>query len=389
MTRVDALPRFGYLCRNIISMISSFTVRSRGGVALIVPLILFFLSSATGQIPAGYYDPADGKTGLELQAALHEIIKNHTVKSYDYLWTAFQTTDDKPNGTVWDMYSDIPDGSPNGNPPYSYQFGLNQCGNYNSEGDCYNREHSWPKSWFNDLAPMNSDMFHIYPTDGYVNNKRDNYPYGTVTTATWTSMNGSKLGACTWPGYSGTVFEPTDAYKGDFARSYFYMSTRYYSEDAGWDVTDMTNKSQLKPWALQMMLHWNNADPVSPKETDRNNTVYGFQNNRNPFIDHPEFAALIWGDPVSAADQQATDQILKVWPNPVNEVCKVVTGENIIEKNLTITLCSVAGQTVHPDYYFQDQSLTLRLPGLPRGIYILQILVEGEPGPRHGLVVKQ
>ncbi|OFY71803.1 MAG: hypothetical protein A2265_01200, partial [Bacteroidetes bacterium RIFOXYA12_FULL_33_9] len=168
------------------------------------------------------------------------------------------------------------------------------CGNYNSENDCYNREHSWPQSWFDESSPMVSDLFHVYPTDGYVNGKRANYPYGEVNSPNWTSMNGSKLGTCSYPGYTGIVFEPIDAYKGDFARTYFYMSTRYYGEDAGWTGSPMVNGAELEPWAMKMMLEWSDADPVSQKEIDRNNAVYGIQNNRNPFIDHPEYAMEIW-----------------------------------------------------------------------------------------------
>jgi endonuclease I len=255
-------------------------------------LFLFSVVTSTyAQIPVGYYTPATGLTGTSLQLALHNIIDNHTVVSYDALWTWFKQTDKKSNGKVWDMYSDIPGGTP----PYEYTFVTNQCGNYNSENDCYNREHSWPKSWFNELSPMISDIFHLVPTDGYVNGMRSNYPFGKVGIASWTSMNGSKLGNCVSPGYYGTVFEPRDEYKGDFARIYFYMETRYYTEDTGWDVTDMTNKSQLLPCAQTQMLLWHIQDPVSQKEINRNDSIYkNVQHNRNPFVDHPEYAGQIW-----------------------------------------------------------------------------------------------
>ena len=323
----------------------------------------------TAQIPPGYYDPATGKTGVELQTALHDIIKGHTVQSYSFLWTAFETTDDKPNGEVWDMYSDIP-GS---NPPYAFQFGLDQCGNYSGEGDCYNREHSWPKSWFNDLAPMNSDLFHIYPTDGYVNNKRDNYPYGTVGSALWTSQNGSKLGGCNWPGYSGTVFEPRDEFKGDFARTYFYMSTRYNTEDSGWDITDMTVRSQLKPWALQMMLQWSNTDTVSQKEIDRNNAVYGFQENRNPFIDHPEYATLIWGNPVGLDRGNQHPSRMAVYPNPVTTYAYVTIDNLRPGCEFSVTICGIAGKVIRIGHSLQDRTLKIEAGNLPGGLYILTV----------------
>ena len=257
-------------------------------------LLILLSTSLWAQIPDGYYDAASGLTGTSLQQALHDIIDDHTVVSYSSLWTHYQTTDVKPNGKVWDMYSHIPDGDQ----PYEFTFVSNQCGNYGAEGDCYNREHSWPKSWFNDVAPMNTDIFHVVPSDGYVNGQRGNYPYGEVDSPTWTSQNGSKKGPNTYPGYSGTVFEPIDAYKGDFARAYFYMSTRYLNEDSGWPGSPMADGAQLEPWAQDMMMEWHTEDPVSQKEIDRNNDIYNsVQFNRNPFVDHPNYVDLIWGDP--------------------------------------------------------------------------------------------
>ena len=189
--------------------------------SLIVTLLLSAYSFA--QIPAGYYDGLEGIQGEPLRSALFQIIKNPNVESYDGLWGAFEDTDLKSNGKVWDMYSDVPGGTPS----YEFTFVSDQCGNYGGEGDCFNREHSFPKSWFNESTPMYSDLFHLYPTDGYVNGMRSNYPFGEVGSASYTSTNGSKRGSSNYPGYSGTVFEPIDDYKGDFARSYFYMLTCY------------------------------------------------------------------------------------------------------------------------------------------------------------------
>lgn len=248
--------------------------------------------TATSQIMGtnDYYLSTYKLYGTDLRLALHNIIKNHTVISYAYLWTAYQTTDKKANGKVWDMYSDIPGGKP----PYEFTFISDQCGNYAVEGDCYNREHSWPQSWFNSATTPSSDIFHIYPTDGKVNGQRSNYPYGNVSNPTWTSLNGSKLGTNTFPGYSGIAFEPIDAYKGDLARSSIYMSVRYYLEDGGWATKEGTNKSDLLPWYANLLYDWSIRDTVSQKEIDRNNAIYAIQKNRNPFIDHPEFAAEIW-----------------------------------------------------------------------------------------------
>jgi endonuclease I len=263
-------------------------------LVLLLFIILIRISGYTA-IPPGYYDPANGLTGLNLQAVLHNIIKNHSALSYTPgVWNAFYTTDDKPDGTVWDMYSDIP----NGTPPYVYPLGTGQCSaaGVTSEGECYSREHSWPKSWFGgEVSPMYTDVFMLVPADLYVNTKRYNYPYGEVDSPTWTSMNGCKLGPSVTPGYSGTVFEPPDEYKGDFARAYFYMETRYYTEDITWPGSAMAAGSQLLPWAQGMMMQWAQDDPVSQKEIERNEAIFALQNNRNPFIDHPEYAYSIWG----------------------------------------------------------------------------------------------
>ncbi len=263
-----------------------------GPMRLILPIALAALLAACTQAqpPAGYYDGAEGLTGQPLRAALHGIITTgHDPISYGAIWNAFYSTDAKPGNKVWDMYSDVPGGTS----PYVYTLGSDQCGGYSEEGDCYNREHSFPQSWFNSGNPMRTDLFHIYPTDGFVNQKRGNLPYGEVGSADWSSDNGSKVGLSITPGYNGTVFEPIDAYKGDFARSYFYMMTRYYGAMSGWD-SPMLSGGDLAPWAVTLLVAWSDLDPVSDKETARNNAVFALQHNRNPFIDRPEWVHAIW-----------------------------------------------------------------------------------------------
>jgi endonuclease I len=266
-----------------------------------IVLIIGFLSSlgfqSKAQAPEGYYDSAYGKMKEQLKTALKEIIVDHTELSYSDLWTAFKKTDNKGNNMVWDMYSD---GNSIGY-SYSYFGGYDQCGNYSKEGDCYNREHSMPKSWFNDGTPMYTDIFHLYPTDGYVNGKRGNDPFGEVGSASWTSSNGSKLGNSNFPGYSKRVFEPVDVFKGDFARTYFYMVTCYEDRVSSWN-SDMLQKNKypaFTAWAQNLLLKWSRNDPVSQKEIDRNNEAYKLQKNRNPFIDFPQLAEYIWGDSIT------------------------------------------------------------------------------------------
>lgn len=241
------------------------------------------------QIPNGYYSSADGYCGASLKTALYKIINAHTALSYDALWDAFKTTDRRDDGKVWDMYSSST----------NFVFGTDQAGNYKKEGDVYNREHSFPKSWFSEARPMYTDLFHLYPTDGYVNGRRSNYPFGETDNPTYTSNGGfSKLGPSSTPGYSGVVFEPADEYKGDFARTYFYMATCYENQIANWSCDMLAGNSYpaYKEWALNMLLRWAEEDPVSEKEINRNNEVYKLQKNRNPFIDFPGLEEYIWGD---------------------------------------------------------------------------------------------
>lgn len=300
-------------------------------------IILFVPFKSFAQIPTGYYNDADGKSGYTLKSTLYDIIKGHDNQSYSALWDLYKTSDKKSNGKVWDMYSDVPGGTP----AYEYTFGSDQCGNYSGEGSCYNREHSFPKSWFNDASPMITDPFHIVPSDGYTNGKRGNYAFGEVGSASWTSTNGSKLGSSNYPGYSGTVFEPIDEYKGDFARGYFYMATRYENVIAGWESNNDNGDAMLngtsdqvyEDWALEMLIAWHNADPVSQKEIERNDAIYDYQNNRNPFIDHPEYVTSIWGGTTSASII-ITETITDFGAVPFGEVSGTqsytVTGADLI-----------------------------------------------------------
>lgn len=234
-----------------------------------------------------YYDSVNmNLKGASLKTALANKISNHTSRSYDQLWSDFRRTDARDDGTVWDMYSNE-----------KFRFGNDQCGNYSVEGDCYNREHSFPKSWFNDAKPMYTDLFHLVPTDGKVNGMRSNYPFGEVASATYTSKNGSKLGrADSSIGYSGTVFEPVDQYKGDFARIYFYMATAYESKVSGWNSPHFAKNTYptMNSWSLAMFKKWSSDDPVSEKEINRNNAVYSIQGNRNPYVDFPGLENIVW-----------------------------------------------------------------------------------------------
>ncbi len=265
---------------------------------IFVGVLLFTSSVIWAQGPNGtgtYYQRTDGLKGAALKTAFHQVIMAPKVKAYKELWTVYRTTDKRPDGKLYDIYSNTT----------NYVIGSKAQGANNSgEGDAYNREHTMPKSWFNSASPMLSDAFHVMPSDGYVNTRRSNYPYGETKGERYQSNNGySKLGKCTLLGYSGIVFEPNDEYKGDLARVYFYMATCYESQIANWN-SDVMSHNKYRPyvkWQMDMLMKWAKQDPVSEKEKARNEAVYKVQGNRNPFVDYPELEDYLWGDSVSVA----------------------------------------------------------------------------------------
>lgn len=266
-----------------------------------------FSAFAVAQAPANYYDGTAGLTGAALKSQLRTIITNgHVDNGYGGLWTAYQTTDRdyfyENDGTILDIYSENPTGAD----PYNFTVSVNQCGTYANEGDCYNREHIVPQSLFNEAFPMKSDVHFIRATDGKVNGIRSNYPFGNVAAPTITSQNGSKLGNSISAGYSGIVFEPINAFKGDVARMVFYFVTRYGTQLSGFQSGNMLGSSEypgLQTWELNVLLAWHAADPVSAEEIARNNASFTFQGNRNPYIDNPAFVTSVWG--AITADTQA------------------------------------------------------------------------------------
>lgn len=244
-------------------------------------------------IPSGYYSAADNKKGAALLSALHGCIDGHTTLSYSSLENYYDDTDLTAEGYIWDMYS-------------TCKFTINDDGGSQKRiCDVWNKEHSIPQSWFGEASPMKSDLFHVYPTDARVNNYRSNMPYGETSNRSYIDGDSKALGyigSSNFSGYSGKVFEPVDQYKGDFARTYFYMVARYLDKnfnksDNGTVVfTYSGGTTGLTTYATNLFLKWHRQDPVSQKEIDRNDAVYKHQKNRNPFIDYPYLAEYIWGE---------------------------------------------------------------------------------------------
>lgn len=205
--------------------------------------------------------------GVNMQSlsTIKSKIRQATKLSYTPgVWNAYKSVwvdlPGKCAGKIFDVYS-----------AKCWTTGVEQCGSYKGEGGCYNREHSWPKSWWggSGSTPAYTDLFHVFPSDGYVNSRRSALPFGEVSSARYISSEGNKVGSCS----AGTCFEPIDAIKGLMARSHLYMVTRY--------------GFSLNSASIRMMQRWSNEFPPESWELEMNDRVQKVQRNRNPFIDFP------------------------------------------------------------------------------------------------------
>lgn len=276
-------------------------------VILTISMLVIAINMAQSQ-PLGYYQLAEQSSGWQLKARLQQIISQQTVSwSYSDLPSFFSLTDRdlyyEQDSSLLDIYSENADGPD----AYNYWYSNNSLvSGASSEGEGWNREHIYAQSFFNGSYPMYSDLHFVLPTDARVNQAKSNFPFGKVGNApTFVSLNGSKRGPANMPGYSYTVFEPIDEFKGDIARMLMYVAVRYEKLIPYFDFQNIRNpldslsEKAFKDWYIPLLLQWHHQDPVSQKEIDRNNQVYALQGNRNPFIDHPEFAAMIWSSTYS------------------------------------------------------------------------------------------
>ena len=271
-------------------------------IKIFLSTILCILTfSVFGAIPSGYYNSTEGKKAAILKTELHKIICQDTTHYLGYgsgkgnTWEGFYYTDrNLITNAVIDMYSDSVRYFPNPNPSFT------------AFGSAIEIEHSLPKSWWGcDITHPDcpaKDLHQLYPADGTANMSKNDNPLGIVTGTPTTNNGVSKVGPGNVDGSIGTVFEPADQYKGDFARSYFYMATAYEHYAAKWDISKPENMMQnstypvFKTWALDLLLQWHRQDPVSEKELTRTEVVYGIQKNRNPFIDYPDLVEYVWGN---------------------------------------------------------------------------------------------
>ncbi|HKL95776.1 MAG TPA: endonuclease, partial [Paludibacteraceae bacterium] len=293
---------------------------------------LIFFSALTihlnGAIPPGYYYLARGKQHTELKTALKDIVSSGTFLSYgsgaDFTWQGFYFTDrNAADSTVIDMYSNIVRKQPDFNSVYGMHI-----------------EHSFPKSWWGGYVNnAYKDLNHLYPSDGLTNSTKNDFPLGEVEIPASLLDNGvSKVGKNTFgTTYSGNCFEPADEYKGDFARSYLYVSTVYDKHSETWQ-TPMTETSSYliwKPWAIEMLLKWHHEDPVSEKELTRVEEVYKIQGNRNPFIDYPDLVDYIWGDKTTETYSFPTEtEPFLVTPNRWTKIDFGVVMQNDTQRSI-------------------------------------------------------
>ncbi|MER7333016.1 MULTISPECIES: endonuclease [unclassified Micromonospora] len=239
--------------------------------------------SPTTTAPGGgydstYYASAIGKTGPALRSSLHSIIKVHTKLSYDQVWEALRDTDQDPANTsnVILLYS-----------------GRSQSKTSNGGGvDDWNREHVWAKSHgdFGTATGPGTDVHHLRPTDVTVNSTRGNKDFDN---------GGSPVAEAPGCYTDADSWEPRNAVKGDVARMIMYMAIRYEGTD-GWPNLEMNQSvnNGTAPYhgRMSVLLQWNQLDPPDAFEKRRNQRIYErWQGNRNPFVDHPEWATAIWG----------------------------------------------------------------------------------------------
>ncbi len=306
-------------------------------------LILFLLLCTFvlhAQSTTEYYRNAEGKTGANLKSALHDIISaNQKVLSYDEVWTALMKTDEDPNNSnnVILLYT-------------GWSYPKNQKGGQTTN---WNREHTWAKSQggFGTSKGPGTDIHHLRPTDVTVNSSRGNKYFdngGNAVTDGSRYGGGSGVTGCKTDGDS---WEPRDAVKGDVARMLFYMAVRYEAGDkVDLELAEYSSTSGLHG-KLSVLLKWHNEDPVDDWERTRNNKIYDIQNNRNPFIDHPEYVAEIWGGDTypgdSGNDGDDSDNGNTDTPDDNNDSeTTVLFEENFSENNLgNMTAYSVRGSS--------------------------------------------
>lgn len=360
--------------------------------------------------PGTYYSGLDSSLNCNsfLNALASKLNTGVTILNYGDVDGYYNRTDLKPAETgggfvIVDRYSsDIPTGTDSCNFKYITDF-CSSGGTASVQCVCFNKEHTFPSSFFDDSLPMRSDMHFVWPADSKVNGQKSNFPLGYVRPSSPTpfiSYNGSKVGrpditknngywgvADTTDNNNNTnynkVFEPADAFKGDFARAYLYVAARYHLRMGSWEnlvlngngVISNTNFTHFEPWIIKILVEWHNADLPDGFEKRRNDSVFAIQGNRNPFIDYPHWVEKCFGtqgnfNACNATYVNKNEAItIDLFPNP--------TTSSIYFKSPTletyyITVSDLTGKVLIEDR-FTDNEYKLNLGLLFKGLYFISI----------------
>ncbi|MEE4256993.1 MAG: endonuclease [Bacteroidales bacterium] len=321
-------------------------------ILLPILLILLWPVSLFAQIPPGYYEGTEGLYGDQLKAKLHTIIDDHDEPSYndlrDYILPESDEDPQNPNNVIL-LYT--------GRSQAKSTFG----GGVNE----WNREHVWAKSHgdFGNTPPCGTDAHMIRPTDVSVNAARGNKDF---------DEGGQQHSEATECYYTTYTWEPRDAVKGDVARMILYMDVRYEGTSGELDLTvvDAVNTSPAPEHGrLSTLLEWHEQDPPDAFEINRNEVVYSYQGNRNPFIDHPEFVANIWAPAASVEDMARLDA--GFYPNPVSDCLHVSLQAE--SDHCTLSIINMVGVELISNIVEGKGSLKINCDDLPSGLYVLRI----------------
>tara|TARA_Y200000002_G_scaffold383093_1_gene403158 strand:- start:2082 stop:3212 length:1131 start_codon:yes stop_codon:yes gene_type:complete len=326
-------------------------------------------------IPSTYYQEANGLSAEELKEALYQIISNHLVFPYTSsatdTWDIIQQSDQDPtehNNMILVYTGRSQDkGYRDGSGNYTqYENGNG------TQSNSWNREHVWPKShgFPDEDDNAYTDVHNLKPCDRSVNSSRGTKDF---------DFGGNQHNEASDCNTDSDSWEPPDYVKGDIARILFYMVIRY---DPGFDHNNNTFDLELVDYTtpnnndpilgkLSSLIQWHNDDPVDDFEINRNEIIFGFQENRNPFIDHPNLVNYLWGDNYGVvwnenlgnSDYEIND--MKIFPNPSSGIINF--GIDMTEEKIEIF--TIMGEKVLD--YLVNNSNRLEL-NLQSGIYILR-----------------
>lgn len=321
----------------------------------IASALVFYLTSGVAQIPPGYYDSAIGLKGEALKSALHNIIDDHTEYSYDDLRDfILMNTDedpDNPNNIIL-LYTGRSQGKDT----------------FGGGADEWNREHVWAKSHgdFGNTPPCGTDAHHMRPTDASVNSARGNKDFDNG------GVQHSEATGCYYTEYT---WEPRDEVKGDVARMIFYMEVRYEggSGEPDLEVVDWVNTApDPEHGKFSTLYDWHQQDPPDAFEINRNEVIYSYQGNRNPFIDHPEFLINIYEPTIGLQELNVANNVV-IYPNPATDYISISNLQTEVN-NLELTITNMFGQEIMKEN--GNEIGKIDISKLPGGLYILSLILD-------------